>query len=168
MGCAPRFVWTGKMPETTGYFELSRQLQRMGRAAGGKALRQALVFAALPARNEAKRAAPVAGPPYTYAYKGRVRTFDPYPKKTYKGRYVAPGFTSRNVRYRSYLSQEGNTAFVEIGVSKEAFYSLQFLELGTSRIPKRPWLIPALDRSIPQVRERLGRRLKVLIDRAAR
>jgi hypothetical protein len=57
---------------------------------------------------------------------------------------------------------------VSVGVQKEAFYAVQFLELGTSKIPKRPWLEPAFRGAVSAVDAELQKRLKVIIDRAAK
>jgi HK97 gp10 family phage protein len=65
--------------------------------------------------------------------------------KTYKGRLVAPGFLKRgiNVAVR-YLSRKG-AVLAKIGPRREAFYGTQFLEIGTSKMPKQPWLVPAYE-----------------------
>jgi hypothetical protein len=54
-----------------------------------------------------------------------------------------------------------------LGVRPEAFYAVQFIELGTSKIPKRPWLEPAFRQSITAVDLRFQSEIKRLIDRAA-
>ena len=149
---------------TKGYKELSKQLSAMGRAVGGKTLRSAALSAMLPALREAQASAPRANPPYEY----NGRLVDPYPKKTYKGRRVAPGFASRNIARKAKLSRDGRTATVMLGVKPEAFYAIQFIEFGTSRIPKRPWLEPAFRRSLPAVDSRFKEQLKLKIDKAAK
>jgi len=55
-----------------------------------------------------------------------------------------------------------------LGVRPEAFYAIQFIELGTSKIPKRPWLEPAFRKSINDVDALFRQRLKLLLDKAAR
>lgn len=152
---------------TTGFKELSAQLKEMGRAAGGSALRSAAMASMKVAQQAASFAAPSGVPPYG-PYKGRTKPQDPYPKKTYKGRLVAPGFTSRSIVRSSRLSRDKTFVKVSLGVRKEAFYALQFIELGTSKIPKRPWLEPSFRSSIGQVDVDFQQRLRKLIDRAAR
>jgi HK97 gp10 family phage protein len=151
------------MSQVKGYKELSAQLQAMGAAPAGAALRSAAMSAMLPAAQAAQAAAPRGNPPYNYGN----RTVDPYPKRTFKGRLVAPGFASRNVVRRGALSRDKTFAKVSLGVRAEAFYAVQFIELGTSKIPKRPWLEPAFRGSTNAVDARLQDRLKQLIDRAA-
>ena len=145
-----------------GFKKLSKQLSALGPAVGGKALRSAATSAMLPALKEARQSAPVAAPPYYYGGGGK----DPYPKRTHKGRLVTPGFTQRNVRRRSRLSRDKRTVRVFLGVDSEAFYALQFIELGTSRQPKRPWLEPAFRRSLPLVDSRFRQFLKKRLDAA--
>lgn len=153
------------MADIKGARELSLKLSEMGKAAGGKALRSAVMSASLPALRAAQQAAPVGNPPYQTS---DGRSVDPYPKRTYKGRLVTPGFASRNIRRVSRLSSDRTVATVKIGPRSEAFYAVQFIELGTSKIAKRPWLEPSFRQSIPQVNEKLKERLKALIDKAAK
>lgn len=152
------------MAITHGYRELSRQLKRMADAPRGKALRSAAMTAMLPALRAAQAAAPQGNPPYQY----RGGSFDPYPIRTYKGNLRLPGFTSRSVARKSKLSRDKNHVRVLLGVKPEAFYATQFIELGTSRIPKRPWLEPSFRQSIGAVDSRFRFALKRLIDKAAK
>lgn len=151
---------------TFGYKELSAQLSEMGKSLGGAALRSAAMSAMLPALRAAQAAAPQGNPPYG-PYASKAKPFDPYPKKTYLGRRVAPGFASRNVARKSKLSSDKTKVLVMLGVYEEAFYAVQFIELGTSKIPKRPWLEPSFRASLPDIDSRFQERLKTLIDRAA-
>ena len=64
--------------------------------------------------------------------------------KTYKGRRVAPGFAARSLR-RVVGKPQGGKIRAALGVSQEAYYALQFLEVGTIHISPRPWLRPAFD-----------------------
>ena len=135
-----------------GFEDLHRKLRRLGARAGGQSLRAAAMQATLPAFREAKANAPVG----TEAH------------KTYKGRIVAPGFGQRSVARKSRLSRDRQTVWVMIGVKPEAFYMVQFVELGTSKMPKAPWLEPAFRRSQNDVIERFGVRLRRQIDKARR
>ena len=156
-----------KYSHIRGFKELSAQLDAMGKAPSGQALRNAAMSAMLPAQEAARAAAPRGSPPYG-PYESRKQPFDPYPKKTYKGRRVAPGFASRNVARRAFLNNEGSRVRVSLGVRSEAFYALQFIELGTSKIPKRPWLEPSFRASQDAVEFAFHDRLVELIDRAAK
>lgn len=147
-----------------GYKELSEQIAALGDAAGAKVLRSAARAAMKPALEAAERAAPVAEPPYTYPY----GTVDPYPKKTYKGRYVTPGFASRNIVLVTSVDKDKNTVRVRLGPRKEAFYTTQFLELGTSKIAKRPWLEPAFRGALAAVDAALKTELRKKLDAAVR
>lgn len=135
-----------------GLKELSDQLSKLEKNAGGKALRSALFQSSLPVVKKARVNAPVGAVPH----------------KTYKGRLVSPGFLSRNIARKSRLSKDRRTAFVFIGVKPEAFYGLQFLELGTSRIRKRPWLSKSLELSQGEVIQRFKERLKKKIEQLAK
>lgn len=138
--------------EIEGLKELSDQLSRLGSKVGGKALRSAAMRATLPVVKAAKSSAPVGVKPH----------------KTYKGRLVSPGFLSRSVARKSRLSKDKRNAYVFIGVKPEAFYGLQFLELGTSRIPKRPWLTRVFESNQKQVIDRFKGILRENIAKAAK
>lgn len=111
------------MPDSSvrGLAELSRKLNSLPAKIAGRVLRQATMNATTPALKEMKRAAP----------KGKRA------HRTYKGNLVAPGFLSRSIKRKSRL--KGGKARVEIGVKKEAFYGVLFVEKGTRahRIPKK-------------------------------
>lgn len=151
----------------SGYRELSQQLHALGAAAGGNALRASARNAMEPALQAARAAAPVASPPYG-PYETRKQPLDPYPKKTYKGRMVAPGFTQRTIAIKTALSSGRNAARVVMGVAREAFYAINFIEFGTSKFPRRPWLEPAFRASIAQVDKILQSELRTRIDAAVR
>lgn len=140
------------MASVEGMKELSLKLSKLQRNAGGKILRSAAMSATLPVL----RAAQANVPKGTEAH------------KTYKGRLVGPGFASRNVRRRSRLSKDKTRVFVSIGVSKEAFYTALFLELGTRYIQKKPWLRPALRDNQKEVVKRFSAIMKKKIEQTAR
>lgn len=160
--------------EIIGFKALSKQLRDMGGAAGGKALRAAGRNAMNIAKKEAASAAPKGAPPYVYSGEsyGTLRAFDPYPRPTFyrkggiSGDLVAPGWTSRRVAIKTWLSRDKTQANIMLGVRPDAWQAVQFVELGTSKIRARPWLEPAFRRSISAVDARFRRRLKWLIDRA--
>ncbi len=83
--------------------------------------------------------------------------------RTYKGRLVAPGFASRSLTVSTKLSRDKQKVFARLGVKREAFYAVQFLELGTARIARQPWLIPAYEQTkaqaVAKMREAMRRRI---------
>ena len=147
------------MADIVGFKELSRQLDKLGDAVqAGKTLRRAALSSMLPALRAAQVAAPVGDPPY--------ESGDPYPVTSYTGRLRTPGFAKRNVARKAYVDNNG--VVVLLGVKPEAFYAVQFIELGTSKIPKRPWLRPSFRASIGAVDSRLRARLRDLLQKAVR
>lgn len=161
---------------TIGYKELDRKLRAMSASVGGKVLRSAAFTAMLPALKAAQAAAPVGNPPYFSSARTSIKTgrtyqgrmTNPYPTKTYKGRYKLPGFAAKNIGRKSFLSRDKRTAVVMLAPRKEAFYAINFYEFGTSRNPGRPWLEPSFRASAPAVDERLRAQLKSKIDKAAK
>jgi len=142
------------MIELEGLAELEKKLEQIGGATAEKALRQAVMNASTPAFKAIKMAAPVGKRAH----------------RTYKGRLVAPGFLRRNIVRRSRIHRGHNKtwASVVIGVRDEAFYGVQFLERGTSKMAARPWLAKTFARYRPQMEQRLKEQLRRKIERIAR
>ena len=134
-----------------GLKELSAQLKSLGDDLGSKTARQAVSSSVTPAVKELRNAAPEGSEGH----------------KTYKGRWVAPGFTRRNIVKRSWRSKDRTRVGVNIGVRAEAFYSLQFVDQGTKYIAARDWVEPAFERSTGQVLDRLVIQLRRRIQKAS-
>lgn len=87
--------------------------------------------------------------------------------KTYKGRIVAPGFASRSLRVKGTVSRDKTRAYALLGVRPEAFYAVQFIELGTAKMPARPWLRPAFEASqdvaVAALRDAMVKRLEKIL-----
>lgn len=93
-----------------GMAELRRSLRELKVSAQGSAMRNAASFAVTPV---AKRTAATVP-------QGTVQ------HKTYKGRTVAPGFASRQVRKQVVVSRDKMTVYAMVGFSREAFYTMYF------------------------------------------
>ncbi len=102
------------MSNVIGLKELNDKLMELEFKTSSKAMRSAAVAAIRKTKQEMKAAAP----------KGR----DVH--RTYKGRLVAPGFLSRSVKHSSRIGR--GKLSVSIGVKREAFYGVTFLDKGTS------------------------------------
>lgn len=89
------------------------------------------------------------------------------PHRTYKGRLVAPGFARRSIRVVTRVDKTGEKAYALLGVRKEAFYALQFIELGTAYIPAQPWLVPAFEESRDESMQQIGKSMRKRIDKIA-
>ena len=109
------------MGNVTGLKELSDQLSRLERATAIKAMRSAAMGATLPTTKEMRAAAP------------RGRNVH----RTYKGRLVAPGFLSRSVIRKTRVNKKTGTVSVAIGVKREAFYGIAFLDRGVTVTQRR-------------------------------
>ena len=113
------------MGNVTGLKELSDQLSRLERATAIKAMRSAAMGATLPTTKEMRAAAP------------RGRNVH----RTYKGRLVAPGFLSRSIIRKARVNKKTGGASVAIGVKREAFYGIAFLDRGTKNIRGSSWFV---------------------------
>lgn len=157
----------------SGLAEASRKLELMGQRAGARALSSAASRATTPVLRAMRSAAP----------KGTVG------HKTYKGRIVAPGFSSRQIARRARFNNATGTASVTIGVRPEAFYLVQFYDQRPSRTPyqvtsrrvkgsgrkpikpytliARPWLSSVFINAQNQMLSRFRDILKANIEKAA-
>jgi len=88
--------------------------------------------------------------------------------RTYRGRLVTAGFAARNLRMITRMSRDKQMAQSVLGVRKEAFYALQFFELGTAKIPRQPWLTPAFYQSRDRMLAKVGEAMRKRIERIAR
>lgn len=88
--------------------------------------------------------------------------------RTYKGRLVTAGFAGRNIRLIVKMDKLKTMAQAILGVRAEAFYALAFFELGTSKIPKKPWLTPAFESSAEEAIKGIGDVMRKRIERIAK
>jgi len=138
-----------------GFKQLAAQLKEAGMRDGGKYLRSSVGLAMTPTLKEARNSAPVGSVAH----------------RTYKGRLVAPGFASRNVKKKTTKSKDGTFASAKVGVLSEAFYAVHFSELGTDitrHQTAKPWLEPAFARTRHKAQAALGKQLRKKLDRARR
>lgn len=110
--------------DLVGTEDLYKNLARLARGTEAKVWKAAASQAMTPVRLAAKLRAPVG----TKAH------------KTYKGRWVAPGFTRRSVRKKTAI--ENGKVVVRVGVRKEAYYAVQFLEEGIGPVTERTYNRP--------------------------
>ena len=134
----------------TGLGELQAKLSAMESKTSQKALRSALMQSATPMVRKMRAAAPVG----TRAH------------RTNRGRLVAPGFLRRSVAKSSKLirSENSTVAVVFIGVKKEAYYGIQFLDRGTKYIRKMPWFTSTFEAGaggiVSSFRDKLASKLR--------
>lgn len=150
MAKAPLFKPTRKGLEGVG--ELTRQLQNLGSLDDGKALRTAVRAGMKPAYDKAKQLIPI----------GEVA------HRTYKGRLVAPGFAQRSLKVVATLSKDRQKASAILGVSAEAFYAIQFVELGTSKMAAQPWFRPAFYGTREEQQSALADSLRKAVEKAVK
>lgn len=129
-----------------GVAELSGQLRKLGAAFGVPILRAAVRAGMKPAQQRWIQT----------MWKGNAA------HRTYKGRLVAPGFSSRNTRIVTKADQGGMRVSAALGVRKEAFYQVQFIEreLGNSRHVAQPSLREAMASTQNQQQAALAEKLR--------
>jgi HK97 gp10 family phage protein len=88
--------------------------------------------------------------------------------RTYRGTLIAPGFGKRSIAKKVKLYQDGKFAKAMVGVKPEAYYLLQFVERGTSKQPKQPWLEPAYRKTRRTVLTRFQEQMKKKILESAK
>lgn len=111
--------------EVKGYADLIKKMDRLEAKAGQKVIARILSKASNPLKVQWRAKAPVRGG-------SRL-------KKTYKGRYVAPGFLKRSIRSKQITrGLRKAVALVVAGVADEAFYGPQFFDEGVTVTGRRP------------------------------
>lgn len=140
--------------ELQGVRELSRKLDALARNVRGSALRKAAHAAVKPIVADARERIPV----------NKVNELH----KTYKGRLVSPGFAKRSIKAVVKLSRDARAVFARIGVKREAFYAVNFVELGTSKMPRQPWLRPAFEAQQSNALRRFADVLRAVVLKVAR
>lgn len=88
--------------------------------------------------------------------------------RTYTGRLVSRGFAARSLKVEVRVSKDKTSASALLGVRREAFYAVQFFELGTAYIPKQPWLVPALESSRDSAIAAVGATMRKRIEAIAK
>jgi HK97 gp10 family phage protein len=140
------------MTALEGTAALSKQLAELGKAVSGRVLKAAVTEAMMPTYVDALGRVPVGSRSH----------------RTYKGRTVEPGFAQMNVRLKTWVPKDKSAATAMVGVSPEAYYVLQFIELGTSKLPAAPWLLPAFEANKDEAVQRIAREFRTRIERIAR
>lgn len=116
--------------QITGLDELNRALKVLQPKKQARAIRNAVRASMKPVEDEAKATVPV----------GTV------PHKTYRGRWVYPGYASNSLRRLSGTSKDKTRFYGVVGVRAEAFYAVQFWEWGSYGRRRTPWLSNAMDK----------------------
>lgn len=88
--------------------------------------------------------------------------------RTYRGRVVSPGFALASLHIETKIDKRTGSAIAFLGVSSEAFYAVQFLELGTSKMAARPWLRPAFESSQDAMLQAIGDEMRKRVERIAK
>lgn len=63
--------------------------------------------------------------------------------KSYLGHELPPGFAKASIRIITRQRSDKQAVTAVMGVRKEAYYAVQFVEVGTSKQQAQPWLRPA-------------------------
>lgn len=140
-----------------GYAELTKKLMELSSPKEGlAALRESV---RKPMRNVMKKA------------QASIATISPgkaASHRTYKGRLVGAGFAARSIRMVVKVGKRKDSVSALLGVRKEAFYALQFIELGTATIARRPWLVPAFESSKDESIRGIGVTMRARIEKIAK
>jgi HK97 gp10 family phage protein len=111
-----------------GVADLTRKLQALGKLDDGKALRRCVLAGIKPAKALAIAYIPVGTEPH------RLRN----------GLLVAPGFAKTQIKTKTTINAQKNIASAVLGVTGDAYYAVQFVEMGTRKQRAQPWLRRAL------------------------
>ena len=143
-----------------GLKELDRKLGQLGAKLGKKTLQKAL-------RNSAKT--------LIYQMRQKVPVGTRY-HKSYKGRTLPPGYLKRHIKVKTSFSPRYGSARLTFGVSPEAYYGINFLDLGPIHVTRRnkkpikpytirgrPWFLSTLIANRTNIEQRFKAELKAEI-----
>lgn len=88
--------------------------------------------------------------------------------RTYRGRIVSPGYALSTLHIETKLDKRAGSVTALLGVGREAFYAVQFLELGTAKTPAQPWLLPAFIESKDAMLQGLADEMRKRVERIAK
>jgi HK97 gp10 family phage protein len=118
-------------------------------------------FAATQLKGVAKEAVEIA--------EHKARAFMPQgeePHKTYRGRLVSGGYAVSTLHIETRVDKRTGSAVATLGVGREAFYAVAFVELGTAHSAAQPWLRPAFESSQDAMLGRVVVSLRERIEKA--
>lgn len=134
-----------------GVAALTAQLNEFGAKVAAKELRQTVGKALEVAEHAARANIPVGELPHF----------------TYRGRLVSGGYAVSTLHIETKINKKTGSAVAMLGVGREAFYAVQFVELGTSKMPARPWLRPAFESSEDPMLQAIATELRARIEKIA-
>lgn len=149
-----------------GLAELTRNLNELKDATSGKVLRSAAMASTTPVIRLMRAKAPRGDRAH----------------RTYKGRLVAPGFLSRSIKRKSFISRKRGSVNVLVGLAKEAYYGLFYNQGFTRKTAKadtavnkwrtfantrryRGWFSKTFETSRPLIENTLVTQLRRRIDK---
>lgn len=90
------------------------------------------------------------------------------PHFTYRGRLVSPGYALSTLHIETTINKQRGAAIAFLGVGREAFYAVQFVELGTAHMQAQPWLRPSFESSEDPMLQQITVGLREGIKRTAK
>lgn len=133
-----------------GVAALTKQLEQLGSLDNGAALKRCVKSGINEAFKVAQQIIPVGTKPH----------------RLQNGLLVNYGYAKSALRTISTINSAKNVASGILGVRKQAFYILQYIELGTRKMRAQPWIRRALNDSRDDAEEALRRSLVVSINKA--
>lgn len=137
-----------------GVSQLVKQLQALGALEDGKVLKAAVTDAIQPALERAHSIVPVGTEAHRLA-------------KRYGYSLESPGFARDHIKTVTTINRSKTVASAILGVSKAAFYIVQFVQRGTRYQRPQPWLDRALEETRAQCESRLRDYLAAAVARIA-
>lgn len=135
-----------------GVADLTKQLASLGKLGDGKALRACVRAGIGPAFDRAVQLIPVGTEPH----------------RTYRGLLVAPGFAETQVRRATTINSDKNIASAVLTTTKEGYYAVNFVEVGTRYQAAQSWLRRGFAETRDACEEKLRASLANSVDRAVK
>lgn len=145
----------------TGLAVLSKKLSQLTTLQEGKILKSSSKFAMAAALKRARVNIPVGG---KVGRSGRVTVSH----LTYDGKRVQAGFAKSQLRTAAFVNKEGTIGGALLTTTKQAFYAINFVELGTRYQLPQPWIRKSLLEARSDVEDRLASKIAEGINKIAK
>ena len=140
-----------------GLTELMNALDKVANGISGRQLQGALRYSIKPAEQMARMTIPQGNSNTSHYVERRIKSG----KAGYK---VSGGFAASQIDLKARTYRDKTGGGVKLGVHTPAFYAVNFVELGTSKQAKQPWLRPAFlqtaSEQLSRLKTTLGRIVK--------
>lgn len=87
---------------------------------------------------------------------------------THRGLFVTPGYALSTLHIEVSVNKRTGAVVATLGVGREAFYAVAFVELGTAHMAAQPWLRPSFEETQDAQLQKIADELRARVEKIAR